>query len=95
MTRGLSQARLDPGAPRFLPLSSVVLSLLQANCSPSPRLPEAPGSQQPQAPFLLVTLHGIPEARMKTGLGIWKLEQKDQDFKTNLNNLVPDSKQEK
>lgn len=32
---------------------------------------------------------------MKTGLGIWKLEQKDQDFKTNLSNLVPDSKQEK
>lgn len=62
---------------------------------PRPTVLLPTGSQQPQAWLLLVTLHVIPEERMKQAPGIWKLKQEDQDFKTNLGNLDFDSKQEK
>lgn len=87
--RSLSQAWLGQGAPRFLPLSSAGLSSPQANFSSSPRLPAAPG--------MVPSSHSTrnPTRKDDTGPGIWKLEQEDHDFKTNLGNLVPDSKQEK
>lgn len=49
MTTILRQARLDPEALRFLPLSPAALPSPQANCSLAPRLPAAPGMVPPRS----------------------------------------------